>query len=96
MSTTWCCKYIRIRVVEFLVKTQLRYLYKRRIHKRQNSTNVGPGQTSEQDKRRTGTNVGLVQTSDQHNRRTKEKNYLNFKIFFNGYLLPLFHLLIKI
>ena len=57
---------------------------KRRTDKRRTKTNVGPrqtsdqdkrqtGQTSDQDKRRTGTNVGPGQTSDRDKRRTYKK-----------------------
>ena len=57
---------------------------KRQTDKRRTKTNVGPrqtsdqdkrqtGQTSDQDKRRTGTNVGPGQTSDRDKRRTYKK-----------------------
>ena len=44
--------------------------YKRRMHKRQTSTNVRPVQSSDQYKRQTGTNVGPVKSLDQYKRHT--------------------------
>ena len=49
--------------------------YKRRTHKRQTSTNVGPVHTSDQYKRRTSTNVGPVQTSDGYIYKKKRRTW---------------------